>query len=174
MTTNLDPTARAANIVGSLREYIANQLGSTFSSGAAIDFGGGEPFDDKTYAEWIQVRILDPARPPRMAGPRAPGGVFGRELFHMLNLNIFVRPRKLATPNSLRLQSLRDTVVAYFVPNARIPVRDYQSDTATLGHLMVFELDADRQILDENETELLQWNLLVSLRWSECWVTPEP
>ncbi len=57
---------------------------------------------------------------------------------------------------------------------ARIPVKDYQSDSVTLGHLVVFEIDADRQILDEKENELLQWWLLVSLRWSEKWTTPEP
>ena len=172
--TTLDPTAQAAVVHGSLREYVVTKLGATFSAHAAIDLGGGEPFDDKAYAEWLQVRVLDPARPARMDGPRMPEGYLGRELFHMLNLNIFVRPAKLATSNSLRLQVLRDTVVRFFVPNARILVKDYQSDSVTLGHLVVFEIDADRQILDEKENELLQWNLVVALRWSERWVTPEP
>lgn len=168
MTVELDPTAKAAVVHGSVRQYAHTHLASTFSAGAAIDYGG-EPFNDTQYAEWVQVRLMQPARPARMDGPRAPEGYFGRELFHMLSLNLFVRPAKLATPNSLRLQTLRDVVAAYFVPNTKIPVRDYADDSVTLGNLVVFETDADRQVMNEREMELQQWNLMYSLRWSERW-----
>ena len=170
----LNADAKIANVEGSLRDYVNTKLAATFSSGAAIDYGGGEPFDDTAYSEWLQVRLLDPARPASMMGPRLGALVttepyFGREMFHMLNLNVFVRPAKLATANSLRLQTLRDTVMGFFMPLQQIAVLDYASASASLGNLVVDTIVADRSIRAVGENELLQWNVLVSLRWTESW-----
>lgn len=173
----LNPDAKIANIEGSLRQYVDTKLAATFSSGAAIDYGGGEPFDDTAYSEWLQVRLLDPARPVSMMGPRLGALVtsepyFGREMFHMLNLNIFVRPAKLATANSLRVQTLRDTVMGFFMPMQQIAVADYADASAALGNLVVDAIAADRAIRSPapgGENELLQYTLLLSLRWTESW-----
>lgn len=173
----LNPDAKIANIEGSLRQYVNTKLATTFSSGVAIDYGGGEPFDDTAYSEWLQVRLLDPARPTSMMGPRVGALItaepyFGREMFHMLNLNIFVRPAKLSTANSLRLQTLRDTVMGFFMPVQQIAVLDYADASASLGNLVVDTIAADRSIRASapgGENELLQWNIVLSLRWTESW-----
>lgn len=175
----LQANAKLANIEGSLRQYVNSTLGATFSSGAAIDWGGGEPFLDTDYAEWLQMRLLDPARPDHLIGPRSAGGFYAREMFHMLALNIFVRPAKLATFNSLRLHTLRDTVVGVFTPLTAIPVLDYAGSSAALGHLVVDAFDADHAISsgvrvgpdggEVREVELQQWTLTVALRWVEEW-----
>lgn len=173
----LNPDAKMANIEGSLRQYIATKLNATFSSGNAVDYGGGEPFDDTAYSEWLQVRLLDPARPRSMMGPRVGALItsepyFGREMFHMLNLNIFVRPAKLSTANSLRLQTLRDTVMGFFMPLQQIAVVNYAGASTSLGNLVVDAIVVDRSIrapTPGGENELLQWNLLLSLRWMESW-----
>lgn len=164
----LEATAKLANLEGSIRQYVSDNLAATFSSGAAIDYGSGEPFLDVSRSEWLQVRLLDSARPKNLEGPRGPDGNFARELFVMLNLNIFIRPAKLSTLNSLRLQTLRDTVRVYFTHPTRIRVKDYAGDSSTLGYLICHDVEADRQISDPaKEQELLQWNMIISLRWSE-------
>jgi len=163
---------KLANIEGSLRQYIVDNLSGTFSSGNAIDFGGGEPFDDTQHAEWLQVRLLEPARPDVMLGPRDPDGLLAREYFVMVNLNIFIRPAKVAIPNSLRLQTLRDIVVRYFTPNTKISVKDYAGDSATLGQLLLDRIDADRWVPQPTlQDQLLQWNFILSFRWIERWET---
>lgn len=170
MTLNAD--AKIANIEGSLRQYVATNLAGTFSAGVAIDYGSGEPFDDTAYSEWLQVRLLDPARPASMMGPRSTGSTFpyGRDMFHVLSLNIFVRPAKLTTANSLRLQTLRDTVIGFFTPLTVIAITDYADASAALGNIVVDTIAVDRLISSPaRENELLQWNLMLSLRWHESW-----
>lgn len=169
----LDPNAKLANIEGALRDYTATQLGSTFPV-AQLDFEG-EPFDETAVDEWLQCRLLEPARPNVMAGPRAPASDgttvnrFGQQLFHFWNLNVFVRPR--GQTNSLRLNTLRDTVMGAFMPNTVIAVTDVAGGTGSLGKLIVdtFERDARVPTLPVTQDQLLQWSLLVSLRWCETW-----
>lgn len=168
--------AKLANVVGSVQAYINTHLATTFPS--AIDFGGGMEFSDVSKAFWLQVRLLEPARPEEMIGPRAPKGVldednpFGREMFHLINLNIFVRPKMLSPRNNLKLWQLRDVVVNKFMPVlSLIEVKNYTGDSASLGYLIVEALDADRPVPGDvgQEAELLQHNLVVSCRWHEFW-----
>lgn len=169
---SLDPTVRRANIDGSLRQYVSDNLNSTFASGDGIDFGGGEHFDDTARAEWLQVRVLSAATPRNLWSPRLRDGGYAREMFHVLALNIFVRPGKQGTANSLRLQTLRDTVVNYFLPGTRIAVKDYAGDSTTIGYLFCDDIPVDQLSgVVEQEQELLQWSLTISMRWSEQWVT---
>jgi len=86
----------------------------------------------------------------------------------MLNLNIFIRPAKLGTLSTLRLQTLRDTVLVYFRPLTKIRVKDYAGDSATIGNLLMQTIAADRLVMaPTREQELLQWNLTLAFRWSE-------
>ena len=166
----LHAEAKRANVEGSVRHYVVSNLSATFTSGDAIDLGGGEKFDDTLYAEWLQVRLLEQAAPRGMESPRLREGHYGRELWHLLNLNIFVRPGKLTTFNSLRLQTLRDTVLAFFTPGTRVAVKDYAGDSQTLGYLYCERADRDGPVADpQRENELLQWQLLIAMRWSETW-----
>jgi hypothetical protein len=194
----LYPDAKWANVEGSLRQYVQTQLGSTFQgvvAGDRIDFGGGPAFQDSALPEWLQVRLMEPARPSVLDGPRGSGGTktvvvdigagpqtwevgdgstppYAREMYHMLNLNIFVRPAKLATLNSLRLATLRDAVVAKFIPPRVIPATDYAGGAGLMGNMVVAGIDADRPIPNpEREHELLQHNIVVALRWTETWTT---
>lgn len=170
--------AKLANIEGSLRQYVVNTLGTTFSSGAAIDVGGGEPFDDTAYSEWLQVRLLEPVRPATRWGPRgidtlATTPPMARHVYYLLNLNIFVRPAKLSPPSSLRLQTLRDTVLAQVLPGTVVEVRDYAGSQAILGGVIVDDLDRDWLVLlPPQEQELLQWNIVVRFTWVERWLAP--
>lgn len=173
----LQATAQVANVAGAIQKYVNDQLAATFPN--AIDFGGGIDFTDASLVEWLQVRLLEPARPDDGIGPRAPKGAsdsdnpYGREMFHLLNLNIFVRPKKLAVASrsNLRLWTLRDTVVGKFTPvSSKIEVKNYAGDSASLGYLVVEALDADRPVSDPGkEPELLQHNIVVAFRWTEQW-----
>ena len=164
-SSSLEASAKVANLEGSIRQYIADNLTATFST---IDYGSGQPFEDTVLSEWLQVRLLESARPVSMDGPRAPDGLLGRELFVMLNLNIFIRPAKLGTLSTLRLQTLRDTVLVYFRPLTKIRVKDYAGDSATIGNLLMQTIAADRLVMaPTREQELLQWNLTLAFRWSE-------
>ena len=164
----MDNTARRANVEGSIREHVRVMLASTFGSDyGAIDYGGGEPFDDTQFAEWLQVRFLERAQ--HFVG-HANTTQMGRAYFVMLNLNIFVRPAKLATLNTLRLTTLADSVRDVFQPTQRIEVKNYAGDSASLGHLIVDDHERDSAVTPaEREQELQQWNLVVSLRWTELW-----
>ncbi len=170
-------TAKIANVKGSIQQYIATQLAATFALPTGdIDYGGGVDFADSVLTWWLQVRLLEPARSEDGVGPRAPKSAtdsdhpYGREMYHLLNLNIFVRPRKLSPRNNVKLETLRDTVVDKFVPvSTRIEVKNYSGDSASLGYLVVEALDADRPVSDVTEPELLQWNLVIALRWTEMW-----
>lgn len=171
----IQASAKMANIAGSIYAYVNTQLGSTFSSGAAIDYGGGVPFNDKAYDEWLQVRVLEPARPRQLLGPRAPKATgdtdppYGQELFHLLSLNIFVRHAALATVNFLRLQTLRDAVLNKFTVQTTIAVSDYAGDNSSLGNLVVEAIEVDGPVHDPERTDLLQWHLGLTLRWVETW-----
>ena len=70
----------------------------------------------------------------------------------------------------------RDAVAGAFTWPTAVPVYDYAGDAGSLGNLVVERWDADRPVptLDVRrgaggEQELLQWNLVVALRWVEDW-----
>lgn len=164
----LSADAKIANVEGSIREYVSTNLSSTFPS--AIDYGGGQAFSDASLSEWLRVRLLAPARSPEMTGPFGHDGKRAREMFHLLALNIFIRPAKLATLNTLRLPTLRDTVAQYFEEGTTILVKDYGADSGTIGNLFSVGFDLDQSIIDPGrEAEILNWALIVALRWAETW-----
>jgi hypothetical protein len=181
----LDENAKAANVVGSIQQYFEDQLASVLnSSRPSIDYGGGQPFKDDDLAEWVQVRVMEAARPESMIGPFAARGSGsgdpnsrGRELYWLLNINCFVRPAKLSPFTNLRPWQLRDLVLEPFAEGTRIPVKDYADLTSaggeTIGYLFCDQLMADRPVYDPARDDLVQHNLLFALRWSESW-TPQP
>ncbi|HSE47192.1 MAG TPA: hypothetical protein VLA89_17870 [Gemmatimonadales bacterium] len=178
----LDENAKAANVVGSIQQYFEDQLATVLnSSAAAIDYGGGQPFKDSSLAEWIQVRVLEPARPDLLEGPfagRASGSASpdarGQEMFWLVNINCFVRPAKLVPFTNLRTWQLRDTVLEPFKVGTRIPVKDFADSTSTggetIGYLFSYRLLSDRPVYDPEREDLIQHNLVVALRWTETWV----
>lgn len=178
----LDENAKAANVVGSLQQYVNDTLSDVLnSSRSSIDYGGGLPFDDESLDQWVQFRVMAPVRPMRLMGPfaaRAGSDVDarGQELLWVLNVNCFVRIQQKANPgfSNLAIWTLRDTVINYLMPGTRIVVKDYsdptQSGGETLGYLFVDEIMEDRALYDPARTELLQHNLVFGLRWTETWV----
>lgn len=167
----LDENAKAVNVVGSFQEYMQNTLAAVLnSSQPAIDYGGGLPFQDATLEQWIQVRMLAPARPEILSGPFAPGGARGQELRWVLNVNCFVRPAKVSPFSNLTIWRLRDTVLDALMPGTRIAVKDYDGTLETFGYLFVDTIMEDREVQDPLRTELLQHNLVLLLRWTETWV----
>jgi len=165
------PSGKIAVIKGSIFKYIEDSLRPVFGTGA-IDYGGGAPFNDASLSYWLQPRVMEPARPTTLIGPTSEGNLFGREMYHMLNLNIFVRPAKVSPSNRFQLETLRDATIPYFQYPSRIPVRDYSTDSATIGNLVAYDIIADRPVpAPDKEQELLQWNMVVALRWTEEWLT---
>ena len=170
----LQATARAANIVGSVQEYISTELAAVFPVASKMHFMGGPPFNDDALDEWLQLAMLEPARPIDLVGPRGPqADELAQEMYWLLNLNLFVRPSKLSSPNNLRLWTLRDAVIVKFMPNTRISVMDYSADKMHIGNLVCFEILADRPVADPGRQELVQHNLVISLRWTETWTVDE-
>ena len=172
----LDENAKAANIVGSLQHYTAEHLGDVLnSSQPAIDYGGGMPFDDVNLVQWIQLRMMGFARPMWGLGPgavTANPNSRGQEGLWVLNVNCFVRPHRTGnvTLDNLALWRLRDLVLDAFHEGARIQVKDYISATPeTIGYLLVDTLQDDRAVNDPTREELLQHNLVFTLRWTETW-----
>ena len=165
----LDPSARAENVVGSMQEYLAERLSAVFADN--IDFGNGLPFNDAPLTAWLQVRMLAPARPIDLQGPRvARAGIFGNEIFWLLNLNTFVRPARVSPPNNLRIWTLRDAVLDVIAPPAKVPVKDYQADSAIIGTLVSDEIMDDRMVTPPDRTdELIEHNFIVAWRWTEAW-----
>ena len=178
----LDENAKLANIVGSIQQYFEDQLASVLnSSKPAIDYGGGMPFKDSELTEWVQVRVLEPARPEILSGPfagRASGSgdpdSRGQELFFLVNINIFVRPQRLNPFTNLRPWQLRDTVLDPLNIGTRIPIKDFADPTTTggetIGYLFSDRLVADRPIYDPAREDLVQHNLLIQFRWTETWI----
>lgn len=176
----LDENAKAANIAGSVQQYFQDQLGDVLNSSApAIDYGGGMPFNDAGLDQWVQVRLIAPARPERLSGPFASraGGDFnarGQELYWVLNVNCFVRPANMVPFTNLSLWRVRDLVIEPFMPGKTIPVKDYQDILSTggetIGQLFVSSIMEDRAVDDPARPELFQHNLVFLLRWTETWV----
>lgn len=169
----MDENAKAANVVGSVQQYVNDSLADVLnSSQPAIDYGGGLPFDDKDLPEWVQPRIMAVARPEAWMGPFAAGinpDTRGHEVIWLLNVNCFVRPRRQAPLMNLRLWTIRDLVLAAFLVGTRIPVKDYAATSETLGYLFVDRVAEDRAIYDPEREDLVQHNLVFWLRWSETW-----
>ena len=166
----LDPEAKAGNIKGSIKQYVSTALAATFVA-ARIDYGGGVQFSDAGLPEWLQVRVLEPARPATGLGPFDGAGHFARDIYWVVNLNIFVRPAQQATLNNLRLDVLRDAVLAAFSEQTILPVSDYLGTSGALGNLVVFDVLRDAPVVDEErKAELLQHSLAVACRWRESWV----
>ena len=173
----LHESAKAANVVGSLQAYVNTELADVLNSSApAIDYGGGLPFQDSELEEWVQVRAIGPARPAGMAGPYAHRAgesdpdARGGELFWVLNVNCFVRPVKLASPNNLRAWTLRDMVLGILAPGTRVTVKDHAGQGETLGYLFVDDIMDDRALPDMGRPDVVQHNLVFALRWVETWV----
>lgn len=174
----LDENAKAANVVGSIQQYFDDHLSAVLnSSQAAIDYGGGLHFNDDLVTEWVQVRTIGPARPAWGLGPFAArsganADSRGAELFWVLNVNCFVRQLRSATFN-LRTYQLRDLILGEIREGTRIPVKDYANPTThggeTIGYLFVDEIMEDRQVQNPTRTDLLQHNLVFSMRWTETW-----
>lgn len=170
----LDEGAKAANVVGSMQQYVQDSLGDVLNSSApAIDFGGGMPFHDAHLQQWIQVRMLAFARPMWGLGPfagraAADPNARGQEGLWILNVNCFVRPYETAAFDNLAALRLRDTVLGAFMPGTRVPVKDYIGTGETIGYLFCDSIQDDRAVPDPNE-ELLQHNLVFWFRWTETW-----
>ena len=179
----LDENAKAANIVGSVQQYLQDSLADVLnSSQPAIDYGGGLPFNDADLPEWVQPRLMAFARPDWGLGPFAHrAGVSpdsrGHEGYWLLNVNCFVRPVKLSTLTNLRIWTVRDLVLAALLVGGRIPVKDYADPTSaggeTLGYLFIDRLAEDRPVYDPAREDLVQHNLVFWLRWTETWA-PAP
>lgn len=177
----LDENAKAANVIGSIQQYFEDQIGAILNSSApAIDYGGGMPFADAALTEWVQVRAMGPVRPEILDGPfAARAGVNadsrGAEILWLLNVNCFVRPAKLVPFTNLRPYQLRDLVLGAFMVGTRVPVKDYADPTSqgqeTIGYLFVHDIPADRPVEDPLRTDLVQYNLMFSMRWTETWHT---
>lgn len=178
----LDENAKAANVVGSLQQYVDDQLATVLNSSKPVIDYGHMVFKDTDLVEWLQVRVLNPARPAALLGPfagRASGSgnadARGQELFWLLNINCFVRPAKLSPFTNLRPWQLRDLVLASFMPGTRIPVKDYADTTQqggeTVGYLFCDEIVEDRPVYDPEREDLVQHNLVLALRWTETWVS---
>lgn len=166
----LDPEAKAGNVKGSIQQYVDTSLSALFPGGA-IDYGGGLPFSDATRAEWLQVRVLGPARPAALDGPRDQRGHFAREVFWVVNLNLFVRPAQQTVRNNLRLEALRDAVLAVFAEQIIIPVTDYLGTSGALGNLVITEILRDQPVVDEaRKAELIQHHVSCACRWVESWL----
>lgn len=171
----LDENAKAANIVGSLQQYTADQLGDVLNSSApAIDYGGGMPFNDLDLLQWIQLRMMAFARSAWGLGPFAATqnpNSRGQEGAWVLNINCFLRPHRTGnvTLDNLALWRLRDLVLEAFHEGTRIPVKDYVGTQETIGYLFVDRLMEDRAVSDPTREELLQHNLVFTLRWTETW-----
>ena len=167
----LNENAKAANIIGSVQQYFNDSLAAVLnSSQPSIDYGGGQAFKDDILDQWVQVRMLAPARPAVLSGPFAPGGVRGQELRWILNVNCFVRPGKVIPFTNLKIWQLRDLVIERFMPGTLITVKDYDGTQETIGYLFVDTIMDDRAMYDPERTELLQHNLVFLLRWTETWV----
>ena len=165
--------SKIQNLRQSLDVYIQAQLASTFAEpDSGIDFEG-VPFNDAGKREWLQVRLLEPVRPPalfhRQVSTTIEVGHRGQSLILIVNLNIFVRPRLLAEASrTYRLQALRDTVLDKFTEFTKIDVTDYAGDSSALGKLVVDRIDLDRQITAPGvQDDLRQWSLGVECRWIE-------
>lgn len=179
----LDENAKAANVVGSVQQYVKDQLSDVLnSSRSAIDYGGGLPFRDDDLEQWVQVRLMGPTHPNYIGlaggrstweGPFAPGGGRGRELFWLINLNCFVRPAKSTAFTNLQIWRLRDAVSEAFLIGVVIPVKDYQGSGETIGNMFVYDVIADRMVSDPQREELVQHNLVYTLRWTETWNNPD-
>lgn len=178
----LDENARAANVVGSIQDYVDAHLADVLnSSRSAIDYGGGLPFRDDDLDQWIQVRAMGLSRPAYVGlqvgisvgfeGPFNARGDRAREVFWLLNVNCFVRPARADTFSNLQIWRLRDAVVDAFFVGALIPVKDYFGTGETLGNLFLYDIMADREISQPDRSELVQHNMQFMLRWSESWTS---
>lgn len=171
--TGLDATGRAANVIGSLQAYIWEKFdsasGEVDASHLPIDYGGGQSFSDTELSEWLQFRVTGNARPPRLLGRYGNANDRGQELFWLLNLNVFVRPKKQTSQNNLRVWGLRDVILGEIHVGRTIEVRDHVGTGETIGVLFVDEVMADRQVFDNTRVDLVQHNLVFALRWSEKW-----
>jgi hypothetical protein len=172
----LDESAKAANIVGSVQQYVQDSLGDVLnSSNPAIDFGGGMPFQDARLDQWIQVRMMGFARPGWGLGPFAGRAAVdpnarGQEGLWVLNVNCFVRPQAKTVLDNLAALRLRDVVLGALMPGTRIAVKDYVEAAAeTIGYLFCDSIQEDRAVQDPGREELVQHNLVFWLRWTETW-----
>lgn len=175
----LDENAKAANVIGSIQQYFEDRIAATLNSSLpAIDYGGGLPFKDGALAEWLQVRTVGAARPAGGQGPYAAragqdADSRGAEILWLLNVNCFVRPARLVPLRNLRPYQLRDLVLGVIREGTRIPVKDYADLTSqggeTIGYLDVSDVMEDRTVEDPERTDLVQYNLVFALRWTETW-----
>ena len=164
---SLEPNARSSNILGAIQTYVYSTLGTYF--GLTVDYGGGRPFVDTGLAEWVQVRLLGPARPALLVGPRDAQGNLAQEIYWLVNINVFCRPAMQST--NVRIFQLRDMVLEAFREGTTIDVEDVLGTTGHLGKLVVFQVE-DRPVEDEaRKAELAQHWIRASARWLESWTT---
>ena len=173
----LNQDALAANIVGSLQKYEESALEAALATThglPTLDYGGGDQFQDGALHEWIQVRVVGPARPASMSGPYAPrvsaGNTRGAEIYWILNINCFVRPAKQVPLNNIRIWHLRDIVLGAFAEGTLIPVKAWANTQEHIGNIIVDEILEDRPVSDPERSDLVQHNIVLALRWSETWV----
>src|SRR5262245_14475866 len=172
----LDESAKAANIIGSIQQYVKDELADVLnSSRSAIDYGGGLPFRDDDLDQWIQVRVMGKTQPHYMGltgarsmweGPYTVDSDRGREVYWLLNINCFVRPAKASVFSNLQIHTLRDLVSDAFSVGNLLPVKDYSGTGETIGNMFIYDVIEDRPMVDPTREELLQYNLVFSLRWS--------
>mgnify|MGYP001565595227 CR=1 FL=1 len=167
--------SKLENIRRSLDVYVNAQLAATFAEGdSGIDWEG-VPFDDAGKKEWLQPRLLEPARPRalfhRQISTSTDPGHRGQTVIFILNLNIFVRlGLQTDTVRAIRLHQLRDTVLSAFTEHTKIDVTDYAGDSSVLGSLVVDRINLDRQITQPDLSEDLRQHALgVEMRWLERW-----
>jgi len=158
----LGASAKLSNIKRSLDVYLYEHA---VLSSYAFDIGPPIPFSDASLAEWLQPRLLEPAR--TAAYQQVSSTQRGEGWTLLVNVNIFVRPA--AQTLAHRLQQIRDAVIAVFTENTRIEVRDYEGSNTLVGHLVVDQIQTDRHVNDPARIDLEQWNIVVALRWIADW-----
>ena len=175
-----------ANVKRSFDVYINTQLAASFNAAdQGIDWEG-VPFNDAGLREWIQPRILGPARPEALFYRQVPAGLGlnsfghttvihpagrGQGVIYIAQVNIFIRPaRELAVAQPAhRIHQLRDLVLEKLREFTTIRVLDYEGATNNvLGSMIVRRLNMDQEIpVDAAKEDFRQWCIGADAHWTE-------
>lgn len=145
MTAYLTAEGKLSNLKRSWDIYVQSKLAASFAdAGQGLDFDGS-PFQDAGLREWIQPRLLGPARPPTRAYRGVDlDGTRGQGLILILQVNIFVRPVLQTVAH--RIHDLRDLVMGVFHEHVKVPVVDYTGSKSTLGNMIVRRMVTDSEV----------------------------